>query len=174
MIKSSGVNFYTMFNNLTNPKFNIEKNISFLKKMEFLFKSYFLTLICTILSDALIAADRLFEIIDLEIESSDLNKVELTTDLIDDIHFNNVHFRYGTRAMVFEGLSLTIKKGSSTGIIGESGSGKSTLLSLLQNLYPLKEGNITIGGLDLQYISNKSLRKAVSVYLSKLTFLQVP
>jgi ATP-binding cassette subfamily B protein len=115
------------------------------------------------IQDALIAADRLFEIIDLEIESSDLNKVELTSDLIDDIHFNNVHFRYGTRAMVFEGLNLTIKKGSSTGIIGESGSGKSTLLSLLQNLYPLKEGNISIGGLDLQYISNKSLRKAVSV-----------
>ena len=115
------------------------------------------------IQDALIAADRLFEIIDLEIESSDHNKVELTPELIDDIHFNNVHFRYGTRAMVFEGLSLTIKKGSSTGIIGESGSGKSTLLSLLQNLYPLKEGNITIGGLDLQYISNKSLRKAVSV-----------
>ena len=115
------------------------------------------------IQDALIAADRLFEIIDLEIESSDLNKVELTPELIDDIHFNNVHFRYGTRAMVFEGLNLTIKKGSSTGIIGESGSGKSTLLSLLQNLYPLKEGNITIGGLDLQHISNKSLRKAVSV-----------
>jgi ATP-binding cassette subfamily B protein len=115
------------------------------------------------IQDALIAADRLFEIIDLEIESSDVNKVDLTTELIDDIHFNNVHFRYGTRAMVFEGLNLTIKKGSSTAIIGESGSGKSTLLSLLQNLYPLKEGNITIGGLDLQYISNKSLRKAVSV-----------
>lgn len=115
------------------------------------------------IQDALIAADRLFEIIDLEIESSDLNKVELTPELIDDIHFNNVHFRYGTRAMVFEGLNLTIKKGSSNGIIGESGSGKSTLLSLLQNLYPLKEGNITIGGLDLQHISNKSLRKAVSV-----------
>lgn len=115
------------------------------------------------IQDALIAADRLFEIIDLEIESSDINKVALTSDLIDDIHFNNVQFRYGTRAMVFEGLNLTIKKGSNTGIIGESGSGKSTLLSLLQNLYPLKEGNITIGGLDLQYISNKSLRKAVSV-----------
>ena len=115
------------------------------------------------IQDALIAADRLFEIIDLEIESSDVNKVELTPELIDDIHFNNVHFRYGTRAMVFEGLNLTINKGSSTGIIGESGSGKSTLLSLLQNLYPLKEGNITIGGLDLQHISNKSLRKAVSV-----------
>ena len=43
-----------MFNNLTNPKFNIEKNVSFLKKMEFLFKSYFLTLICTILSVVII------------------------------------------------------------------------------------------------------------------------
>ena len=120
------------------------------------------------IQDALIAADRLFEIIDLEIESSDHNKVELTPELIDDIHFNNVHFRYGTRAMVFEGLSLTIKKGSSTGIIGESGSGKSTLLSLLQNLYSLKEGNITIGGLDLQHISNKSLRKAVSVVAQQI------
>jgi ATP-binding cassette, subfamily C, bacteriocin exporter len=115
------------------------------------------------IQDALIAADRLFEIIDLETEASNENKVELTPELIGDIHFNNVNFRYGTRAMVFQNLSLIIKKGESTGIVGESGSGKSTMLSLLQNLYPLKEGNITIGGLDLQYISNKSLRQRISV-----------
>jgi ATP-binding cassette subfamily B protein len=115
------------------------------------------------IQDALIAADRLFEIIDLETEASNENKVVLTPELIGDIHFNNVSFRYGTRMMVFEGLSLVIKKGTSTGIVGESGSGKSTLLSLLQNLYPLKEGKITIGGLDLQYINTKSLRQMISV-----------
>jgi len=115
------------------------------------------------IQDALIAADRLFEIIDLEIECNDVNKVELVPELIDDIHFNKVYFRYGTRAMVFQGLDLVIKKGNSTGIVGESGSGKSTLLSLLQNIYPLKEGNISIGGLNLLHISNKSLRKVVSV-----------
>ncbi len=115
------------------------------------------------IQDALIAADRLFEIIDLEVESCDTNKVELTPDLIDDIYFNKVHFRYGTRAMVFEGLDLKIRKFSTTGIVGESGSGKSTLLSLLQNIYPVKEGNISIGGLNLLHISNKSLRKVVSV-----------
>ncbi len=115
------------------------------------------------IQDALIAADRLFEIIDLETEAANENKVELTPGLIGDIHFNNVSFRYGTRAMVFENLSLTIKKGESTGIVGESGSGKSTMISLLQNLYTLKEGNITIGGLDLQYVSNKSLRQRISV-----------
>lgn len=115
------------------------------------------------IQDALIAADRLFEIIDLETEASDENKITLKKELVGDISFNNVSFRYGTRTTVFNNLNLTIKKGSSTAIVGESGSGKSTLLSLLQNLYPLKEGNITIGGIDLQHISNTSLRKMVGV-----------
>jgi ATP-binding cassette, subfamily C, bacteriocin exporter len=114
------------------------------------------------IQEAMIAADRLFEIIDLETETSDENKVNLTPDLVGDIQFNNVHFRYGTRTIVFEGLNLLIKKGQSTAIVGESGSGKSTLLSLLQNLYPLKEGNISIGGIDIQHISNDSIRKLVS------------
>ena len=115
------------------------------------------------IQEALIAADRLFEIIDLETEASNENKVELTKELMGNIHFNKVSFRYGTRAVVFDNLSLVINKGEATGIVGESGSGKSTMLSLLQNLYPLKEGNITIGGLDLQYISTRSLRSIVSV-----------
>ena len=115
------------------------------------------------IQEAMIAADRLFEIIDLETESSDINKVNLTPDLVGDIKFNNVHFKYGTRTVVFDGLDLLLKKGQSTAIVGESGSGKSTLLSLLQNLYPLKEGNITIGGVDIQHISNDSIRKIVGV-----------
>jgi ABC-type bacteriocin transporter len=115
------------------------------------------------IQDALIASDRLFEIIDLEIESGNLNKVTLNAELIGDIQFHNVSFRYGTRTTVFEGLNLLIKKGSSTAVVGESGSGKSTLLSLLQNLYPLKEGNISIGGFDIQNISISSLRKCVGV-----------
>ncbi len=115
------------------------------------------------MQDALIAADRLFEIIDLETESSNEEKIELTTELVNDIRFNNVHFRYGTRTTVFEGLNLLLEKGKSTAIVGESGSGKSTLISLLQNLYPLKEGNITIGSLDIKYVSTMSLRKIVSV-----------
>jgi ATP-binding cassette subfamily B protein len=115
------------------------------------------------IQDALIAADRLFEIIDLEVETDNANKVTLTPELIGDIQCSNVSFRYGTRTTVFEGLDLVINKGSSTAIVGESGSGKSTLLSLLQNLYPLKAGFISIGGIDLQNISNRSLRKCVGV-----------
>lgn len=115
------------------------------------------------IQDALIAADRLFEIIDLETESSNESKVDLSTELMGDIKMNNIHFRYGTRTNVFEDLCLCFEKGKSAAVVGESGSGKSTLLSLLQNLYPLNKGNITIGGLDLQHISNRSLRERVGV-----------
>ncbi|WP_394803657.1 peptidase domain-containing ABC transporter [Niabella hibiscisoli] len=115
------------------------------------------------IQDALIAADRLFEIIDLETETNNTNKVHITPELTGNIVFEGVSFRYGTRSQVFTNLSLTIEKGKSTAIVGESGSGKSTLMSLLQNLYPIKEGRITIGDLDLNHISNRSLRQLIGV-----------
>ncbi|MES2455654.1 MAG: peptidase domain-containing ABC transporter [Bacteroidota bacterium] len=114
------------------------------------------------LQDARIAADRLFEIMDLDQEAVE-NKSDLSTDMIGDIQFRDVHFRYGTRVSVFEGLNLEIKKGAITAIVGESGSGKTTLLSLMQNLYTLESGSIYIGNYDIQYITNQSLRKMVGV-----------
>jgi len=113
------------------------------------------------IQDASIAADRLFEIMDIERESLE-NKAVLTPDMIGDIHFRNVHFRYGTRVTVFEGLDLMIPKGKITAVVGESGSGKTTLLSLLQNIYPIEGGNIQLGGFDLKYLTNDSLRQMVS------------
>jgi ATP-binding cassette subfamily B protein len=114
------------------------------------------------MQDALIAADRLFEIMDLEQEES-TDKLVLQRDMVGDIAFNDVSFRYGSRAPVFSHFNMHIRKGTITAIVGESGSGKSTLLSLLQNLYLLEEGNIAIGGVDIKYIENESLRKIVSV-----------
>lgn len=114
------------------------------------------------LQDARIASDRLFEIFDLEIEDES-NKIELKPEMVDDIHFENVKFRYGTRVDVFDSLNLTIKKGDITAIAGESGSGKTTLVSLLQNLYPLLSGHIRIGRYDLRHLTSQSLRKIVSV-----------
>jgi ABC-type bacteriocin transporter len=114
------------------------------------------------LQDARIAADRLFEIMDLDQEEVE-NRSDLSPDMIGDIQFRDVHFRYGTRASVFEGLNLNIKRGEITAIVGESGSGKTTLLSLMQNLYSLESGSIYIGNYDLKYLSNTSLRKMVGV-----------
>tara|TARA_R110002073_G_scaffold220418_1_gene380526 strand:+ start:6538 stop:8748 length:2211 start_codon:yes stop_codon:yes gene_type:complete len=119
------------------------------------------------IQNALIAADRLFEIMDLEREESE-NKLKLTADKINTICFKNVDFRYGTRVDVFKSFNLIIKKGNITAIVGESGSGKSTLISLLQNIYPLQGGSIYIGNYDLKYIENSSLRQLVSVVPQKV------
>jgi ATP-binding cassette subfamily B protein len=113
------------------------------------------------IQNALIAADRLFEIMDLERENNE-NKIELQTDTIGDIRFENVSFSYGTRVDVFDNFNLHVKKGEVTAIVGESGSGKTTLASLLQKLYPLKSGKILIGETNIDYIENQSIRKIVS------------
>ncbi|MGD0343156.1 MAG: peptidase domain-containing ABC transporter, partial [Bacteroidales bacterium] len=119
------------------------------------------------LQDAKIAADRLFEIFDLEIDDEN-DKIELRPEMVHDICFENVKFRYGTRVEVFNALDIRIRKGEITAIAGESGSGKTTLVSLLQNLYPLQDGHIRLGGYDLHHFTNKSLRKIVSVVPQKI------
>jgi len=119
------------------------------------------------IQNALIAADRLFEIMDLEREEN-IEKVVLKKEKIGNIEFRNVAFRYSTRVQVFTDFNLKIKKGNSTAIVGESGSGKSTLISLLQNLYPIQRGRITIGDLDLKYIQHESLRELVSIVPQKI------
>ena len=114
------------------------------------------------LQDAIIAADRLFEIMDLEHEPDD-NQIDLPIDRLGDITFNDVSFRYGTRKNVFQSLTLSIPFGQFTAIVGESGSGKSTLMSLLQNIYPIQSGSIFIGDYNIRYVRNNSLRNIIAV-----------
>lgn len=113
------------------------------------------------IQDAMIAADRLFQIMDLEREQDETNKITLKPEMIGNIQFENVAFRYGSRKQVFESLNLTIHKSETTAIIGESGSGKTTLISLIQNLYPIQAGSIRIGDYNITQINNESLRQIV-------------
>lgn len=117
--------------------------------------------------NALIAADRLFEIMDLEREETE-NKIEIKREKIGNIKFENVSFRYGSRVEVFKNFNVIFRRNETTAIVGESGSGKTTLISLLQNLYPIKEGKIYIGNYDTQFIHYKSLRKIMGVIPQQL------
>jgi ATP-binding cassette subfamily B protein len=112
------------------------------------------------LQDSFIAADRLFEITDLEIEK---NETLITESFPEgDIVFENVHFSYGFGDAVFKGLYFRLPMGRITAVVGESGSGKSTLLSLIQKLYVPDKGKIMIGDLDIQQLSTSMLRKRIA------------
>ncbi|MCU0426438.1 MAG: peptidase domain-containing ABC transporter [Candidatus Kapabacteria bacterium] len=100
------------------------------------------------IQDALIAADRLFEILTLETEDEEHGKNGVNADVeaaaIEKISIENLSFRYGTRAKVLDGLHFTIERGTMTAIVGESGSGKSTIAKLLQGMYEPSEGTIAL------------------------------
>ena len=119
------------------------------------------------IQNALIAADRLFEIMDLDQEAED-NKIEILREKIGNIEFHGVSFSYGTRTEVFDHFSFRIKKGEITAVVGESGSGKTTLVALIQKLYPLTGGSISLGDYNLVHISTDSLRKLVGVVPQRL------
>lgn len=120
-----------------------------------------------IYQDAKIAASRLFEIMDLDAEDV-TNTVTMPFEQIGDISIYNISFRYGTRKEVFHNFSLTFKKGEINALVGESGSGKTTLTVLLQNLYPLQEGHISIGKIDISHIDNSCLRRMIGVVPQKI------
>lgn len=116
-----------------------------------------------IMQDALIASDRLFQIMDMEKEEVIESKIVFSPELIGDIVFKKVSFRYGTRVQVFRDLNLTIPKGKTTAFVGESGSGKTSLVSLIQKMYPLDSGSIEIGTYNLRYVDTLSMRKLIGV-----------
>ena len=120
---------------------------------------------------AVVAAERLGEILDLEAEKteSELKKV-VPESLKADIKIKNMDFRYGTRRLVLEDINLDIPSGSNVAFVGESGSGKTTLSKLLLHMYTPEKGEILIDGRNIEDIQIEALRDRIA-YIPQETFL---
>ncbi len=116
----------------------------------------------TQIQETLIATDRLFEIMDLEMEK-DQGSIELTRERVGDIRFEHVSFKHAGRTATLQDITLTIPAGKITMLVGESGCGKSTLFALLQRLYLPSEGRVFLGEHDIQYYRLESLRRHLAV-----------
>lgn len=120
---------------------------------------------------AVVAADRLGEILDLEAEKQENEQRKMAPEnLAGDIKFEHVNFRYGTRQRVLENIDFTIKKGEKIAFVGESGSGKTTLSKLLLHLYQAESGNILINDNNIEDIQIETLRDKIA-YIPQETFL---
>ncbi|HHV09329.1 MAG TPA: peptidase domain-containing ABC transporter [Clostridiales bacterium] len=120
---------------------------------------------------AIVAADRLGEILDLEPERvGGEDKKLIPESLRGNIWFKDVTFRYGTRRTVLEHITMHIKKGERIALVGESGSGKTTLVKLLLNLYSPEEGDVLINGNNVKDINLERLRDKIA-YIPQETFL---
>ena len=80
-----------------------------------------------------------------------------------DIAFDNVRFSYSEGlAPAIDGVSLELKQGTITALVGPSGSGKSTMAGLAGRFWDPQEGSISIGGIDLRDIGSSNLRSIES------------
>ena len=80
------------------------------------------------------------------------------------IEFKNVKFRYSEdEDYTLKGLNLSIKPNEKTAIIGRSGNGKSTIFNLLLRYFDSNEGQILLDGIDIKDLSEKELRKNISI-----------
>ena len=123
------------------------------------------------LQTAMVAAERLGEILDLEIENGEEESRKMEPKHLEgEISYKNVTFKYGQRQNVLEEINLEIKPGERIALVGESGSGKTTLAKLLLNLYPLEEGEILIDNNNILDIKREVLRTKIA-YVPQETFL---
>ena len=79
------------------------------------------------------------------------------------IEFNNVGFAYHPERTILSNVSFAIKPKQKVAIVGGSGSGKSTIMKLLFRFYDVGQGSISIDGQNIAGITQKSLRKNISV-----------
>ena len=80
------------------------------------------------------------------------------------IAFNNVTFHYGRHLTpLYSDFSVTIAGGERVGLVGRSGSGKTTFVKLIQRLYDVTGGSITIDGVDIRDVGQSSLRSQIAI-----------
>ena len=115
------------------------------------------------------AAERVFEVLDSQIETGDVpGAVELTRSS-GHVSFENVGFAYDDE-LVLRNFSVQAKPGEVIALVGASGAGKSTFIGLLNRFYDPQYGQILIDGCDIRNITRKSLHANLAL-VDQETFL---
>lgn len=122
------------------------------------------------IQSAMVAADRLGEILDLEKEKAvnEDKKINPST-LLGEVVLRNVDFRYGTRQLILKNINMQIKAGEKIALVGESGSGKTTIAKLLMNFYNIEKGELLLNSYNIKDINKEVLREKIS-YISQDSF----
>lgn len=132
---------------------------------------YFMPLIdLTVVYDqyhsAMAAIERMFDLIDTEVEVEDPptdKAIEIET--IADVKFENVTFAYDPKVPVVKDVSFTLGASKKLAIVGPTGAGKSTIINLLARFYDPVGGKILVNGYDVRSIRIDTLRKHMGIVL---------
>ena len=112
----------------------------------------------------MVAAERVFKVIDTKSSIIDEGKISVKT-FKGDVCFHNVNFSYIPNTQVLNQISFNIKKGSTVAIVGSTGAGKTSVINLLNRFYDIDSGEISIDGINIMDYKLSSLRKNIGIVL---------
>lgn len=116
----------------------------------------------TKLQTAQVANNRLNEVYLVASEFEEKKTVEDLSLMKGDMTFKQVYYKYGYGRDVLSDINLTIPQGSKVAFVGISGSGKTTLAKMMVNFYDPSQGEISLGGVNLNQIDKKALRQYIN------------
>jgi len=112
----------------------------------------------------LVAADRVFKVLENEEYIKDYGDVEVDK-IKGDLKFQNVSFAYDEENFVLNNVDFELKSGQTMAIVGSTGSGKTTIINILNRFYEIQKGKILIDGVDIKKYKMHSLRDRVAMVL---------
>ncbi|HZH58696.1 MAG TPA: ABC transporter ATP-binding protein [Metabacillus sp.] len=125
----------------------------------------------TLLS-AIAGAERVFDILEEDIEKDNQSRDDESIDIKGEVVFENVSFSYeeGVEQQTIEHVSFHASPGEIIALVGPTGAGKTTLINLITRFYDADDGRILIDGINIHYIGRDTLRKQMAFVLQD-TFL---
>ena len=117
------------------------------------------------LQSAFASSERIFEILDTEIQILDTDEAIEIEKFEGKIEFEHVWFAYNAENWILQDVSFTIEPGQTVAFVGATGAGKTTILSLIVRNYEIQKGAIRIDGIDVRKIKIDSLRKHIGQML---------
>jgi len=123
----------------------------------------FLGMVYREIKQALTDMDKMFRLLSENREIEDRPDAVPLSAAHPAVRFENVDFGYDPRRQILHQVSFEVPAGHTVAVVGASGSGKSTLARLLFRFYDVKGGRITVDGLDIRSVTQKSLRAAIGI-----------
>ena len=128
--------------------------------MQIIMSFLFISMVSIMMPRAQVAAERVNEILDMEIMIKDPKQPKkFLNEKKGEVEFRHVSFRYPDAGEdMLHDISFTAPSGKTTAFIGSTGSGKSTLINLIPRFFDVTEGSIFVDGVDIREVKQSELR----------------
>jgi ATP-binding cassette subfamily B protein len=126
-----------------------------------------LTLQYSIMQRAMAAGQRIFEVMDVEVDVEDAPDATDPAEIDGAIEFRNVTFGYVADTPVLKNITFKVEPGETVALVGPTGSGKTSTTALVHRFYDVWDGEVLVGGRDVRTVTQDSLGRHIAMVLQE-------